>query len=415
MKTRAWIILIITATSSFTFSYLLSQSQVAVKTVTVTEAIPETFSISDEQYGEAVRDLLQYVGEWVESRRGLSLKEDVEIVVLTREWVVEHWGVGGLNLTQVRIEEAVLKSLFLVPEDFNLTEFKVRVSGYMIAGAADHTIYVVKEFFDPSNRVAAGSTLAHELMHILQGEYFSLPRPSSTDEQNAFSALVEGEAGLIGSQYLVEHGSRPHGPSPESILEPLEALWLFPYIYGEPFVGYAYERGGWGMVDALYRDPPQSTAQILHPEKCLDGWKPIRVDPPQPPGEGWSLIYQDIMGEFFIRQVLRAHLDGLSANKSAEGWKGDVLQLYERDNGYMLRWKILWENKDEAAEFSETFTRMLKSIGTERISERTWIAGHRLVELQIEDQVTLITVVYDVRSRVTEGLKAGSLALSWDG
>jgi hypothetical protein len=399
MKARAWVILIliITAASSFTFSYFLSQSQVAIKTVTVTEAIQETSSISNEQYEEAVRDLLQHVREWVESRRGLSLKENVEIVVLTREWVVEHWGIKGLNFTQVRIEEAVLKSLFLVPEDFNLTEFKVRVSGYMVAGAADHTIYVVKEFFDPSDRVAAGSTLAHELMHILQGEYFSLPRPSSTDEQNALSALVEGEANLIGSQYLVEHGGRPRGQSPEAILESLEALWLFPYIYGEPFVRYVYERGGWSMVNALYRDPPRSTAQILHPERYLDGWKPVRVDPPQPPGEGWSLVYQDVMGEFFVRQVLRAHLDGLSANKSAEGWRGDVLQLYERGNGYMLRWKILWENEGKAAEFSEAFTRLLKGVGAERIGERTWIAGNRLVELQIEGQATLITVVCDVR------------------
>jgi hypothetical protein len=388
---------ILTASISFALSYTLSQPRLITQTITITENAEVFPTISDRSYEEDVRALLQYVKGWVEYSRGLSFKRDVDVVVLTREWVVEHWGVGGLNITQVKVEEMILKSLFMVPDNFNLTDFKVRVSGYMIAGAADHTIYVVREFFNSSDMVAAGSTLAHELMHILQDEYFSLPRPGSTDERNALSALVEGEAGLIGSQYLVEHGSRPRGLSPESILEPLEALWLFPYIYGEPFVRYVYERGGWSMVDALYRDPPRSTAQILHPEKCLDGWKPIRVDPPQPPGEGWSLIYQDVMGEFFVRQVLRAHLDGLSANKSAEGWRGDVLQLYERGNGYMLKWKILWENEDKAAEFSEVFTRLLKSIGAESIGERTWIAGNRLVELQIEDQAILITVVYDVR------------------
>ena len=406
MKIRTWIILIliITAASSFTFSYLLSQSQVAAKTITVTETIlaskPETTVISDKQYEDAIHELLQYVKDWVESRRGLSLKEDVEIIVLTREWVMEHWGVGGLNITEVRIEEAVLKSLFMIPDNFNLTEFKVRVSGYMIAGAADHTIYVVKEFFDPSHKVESGSILAHELMHILQGEYFSLPRPSSTDERNALSALVEGEAGLLGSQYLLEHGVRPRGSSPESSLEPLEALWLFPYIYGEPFVRYIYERGGWSMVNTLYRDPPRSTAQILHPEKYLDGWKPIQVDPPRSPGEGWSLIYQDVMGEFFIRQVLRAHLDGFSANKSAEGWRGDVLQLYERGNSYMLRWKILWEDEKEAAEFLEAFTRLLKSIGAEKIGEMAWAAGNRLVELQAEGRVTLIIIISHARCAV---------------
>ncbi len=393
MKTRTWIILIllIAAISSFTLSYFLPHHQVITRTVT--ETVEVAPGVSDERYEEAVRELLQHVKEWVESRRGLRFKEDVEMVVLTREWVVEHWGVGGLNITQVKLEESILKSLFIIPEDFNLTDFKVRASGYMVAGAADHRIYVVKEFFNPSDKVAAGATLAHELAHILQGEYFSLPRPGSTDEKNALSALVEGEAGLVGSQYLIEHGG-PRGLSSESIFEPLEALWLFPYIHGEPFVRYVYEQSGWSMVEALYRDPPKSTAQILHPEKYLGGWKPIRVDPPPHPGECWKIILQDTMGEFFVRQVLRAHLDGLLANKSAEGWRGDVLQLYERGNGYMLRWKILWENEGEAMEFTEAFIKLLENTGARKIYEKAWIAGGRIVEFQVEGQAALITVIY---------------------
>ncbi|MEM3898128.1 MAG: hypothetical protein QXO04_05925, partial [Nitrososphaerota archaeon] len=335
MRSRAWIILalVLAASISFTFSYSLSQPKVITQTITVTERIEFSSVTPDKAYEENARALLQHVKEWVESRRGLRFKEDVRIVVLTREWVMEHWGMGGLNATQVMIEEIVLKSLFVVPEDFNLTDFKVRASGHMIAGAADHTIYAVKEFFDPSDKATSGAILAHELMHILQGEHFSIPRSSSMDEGNALMALIEGEAGLIGSQYLIEHGGGPRGPLSESALNPFEALWLFPYIYGEPFVRYFYERGGWSMIDFLHLDPPRSTAQILHPEKYLEGWSPIPVDPPPHPGDGWRLLHQDTMGEFFIRQVLRAHLDGLSANKSAEGWRGDVLQLYERDGG----------------------------------------------------------------------------------
>ena len=399
VRSKAWIILalMLAALISFTFSYSLSQPKVITQTITVTERIEVPSVTPDKAYEENAQALLQHVKEWVESRRGLRFKEDVEIVVLTREWVMEHWGVGGLNATQVMIEEIVLKSLFMVPEDFNLTDFKVRVSGHMIAGAADHTIYVVKEFFDPSDRVASGAILAHELMHILQGEYFSPSAPCLTDEGNALAALVEGEAGLVGSQYLIEHGGRPRNPLPESILDPLEALWFFPYIYGEPFVRYFYERGGWSMIDFLYLDPPRSTAQILHPEKYLEGWSPIPVDPPPHPGDGWRLLHQDTMGEFFIRQVLRVHLDGLSANKSAEGWRGDVLQLYERDGGYMLRWKILWENDDEAVEFAGAFMELLERTGAGKVSESTWIAGHRLIEIQMEDRAVLITVIYASR------------------
>lgn len=394
MKPRLWIILalILSISISFTLSYSIFQPKVATRTITITERI-EAFSASNSVYEESVQELLRHVKEWVESHRGLHFKEDVRIVILTKEWVVKYWGVGGLNVTQIMIEEIILKSLFMVPEDFNLTDFKVRASGYMIAGAADHTIYVVMEFFNPSDRIASGAILAHELMHILQGEYFSPPTPSSTDERSALAALIEGEAGLIGSQYLIEHGDRPRGPLSESSFTPIEALWLFPYIYGESFVRYFYEWGGWTMVNFLYHDPPRSTAQILHPEKYLKGWRPIQVNPPPHPGDEWKLLFQDTMGEFFIRQVLRSHLDSLLANRSAEGWQGDVLQLYKR-GGYMLRWKILWENEDEAVEFANAFMKLLENVGAGRIDERVWISGQRIIEIQIEDQVTLITVVY---------------------
>jgi hypothetical protein len=57
-----------------------------------------------------------------------------------------------------------------------------------------------------------------------------------------------------------------------------------------------------------------------------------------------------------------------------------------------LRWKILWEDEKEAAEFLEAFTRLLKSIGAEKIGEMAWAAGNRLVELQAEGRVTLIII-----------------------
>lgn len=393
-KTRAILLLALVVIASFTISYLLSSSYWApARTITITKTAEITYAAPDEEYEKAVQSLLDHVMAWVESHRGLHFREDVSIVVLTRDWVMEHWGAGGLNITQVKIEEILLKSLFIVPEDFNLTEFKVQVSGYMVAGAADHTIYVVKDFFNPSDRLSAGATLAHELTHILQGEYFELPSPTSYDERNALNALVEGDAGLVGSQYLIEHGGERRGGYSESQLKPLDALWLFPYIYGEPFVRYAYERGGWSLVDALYQDPPRSTAQVLHPEKYLGGWKPVRVDPPPPPGDGWRLILRDVLGEYFIRQVLRAHLDGLTANRSAEGWLGDILQLYERDGSYMLTWRILWESEGEAREFADSFAKLLRGVGASRLDEETWIAGSRRITFRAEGRVTTLTII----------------------
>ncbi|MEM4828257.1 MAG: hypothetical protein QW787_01110, partial [Nitrososphaerota archaeon] len=69
----------------------------------------------------------------------------------------------------------------------------------------------------------------------------------------------------------------------------------------------------------------------------------------------------------------------------------------DRDGGYMLRWKILWENDDEAVEFAGAFMELLERAGAGKVGESTWIAGHRLVEIRMEDRAVLITVIYASR------------------
>jgi len=159
-------------------------------------------------------------------------------------------------------------------------------------------------------------------------------------------------------------------------------------------VRYVYQRYGWDGVNKLYQDPPTSTAQILHPQKYLQGWRPTRVDPIPPPGDGWTLMFQDVMGEFFVRQVIRSHLDIMTANRSAEGWLGDMLQIYEKNGTYMLRWKILWEDQAEAKEFLEAFKQVLDKVGAERLDETLWSSDNKMVEIQLLDQATLLTIIY---------------------
>lgn len=362
------------------------------------EISPPTF---DEEYRRNVQELLEHVAGWVESRRGLSFKERVEVVVLTKEWVIEHWGAGFLNLTKTKLEEIILKSLFVVPRDFNLTDFKVNRAGYIVAASAGNKIYVVRELFNLDNRLRAGSVLVHELTHILQGEHFELPTPSTSDERNAFDALIEGDAGLLASRYVLEHGGLVSRLA-ENEFDPLTALWLFPYLHGEPFVRYVYEARGWDGVNELYKDPPRSTTEILHPEKYLGGWRPIKPSLTPELDGGWRLLMQDTLGEFFIRQMLRKHLPFSIANRSAEGWCGDVIQLYERDGAYKILWKIVWENPDEADEFSRAFRELLERVGADQISENSWIIESEVVVVETSDVEVLIKIMhpYMVRPEV---------------
>ena len=42
---------------------------------------------------------------------------------------------------------------------------------------------------------------------------------------------------------------------------------IFPYFRGMVFCAKLDQRGGWAAIDEVYRNPPLSTEQILHPEK----------------------------------------------------------------------------------------------------------------------------------------------------
>ena len=42
---------------------------------------------------------------------------------------------------------------------------------------------------------------------------------------------------------------------------------IFPYFKGMVFCAKIANQGGWAAIDDVYRNPPLSTEQILHPEK----------------------------------------------------------------------------------------------------------------------------------------------------
>ena len=393
---KQWAIVLLVssmALASFIGGYLIARLIIAPSTITAVETFTET---SKDRYWNAAKDLLDYVMRWVEEDRGLKFNRGVELVVLTREWVVEHWGLGYLNLTEVRIKEELYKALFMVPESYNLTRVKLGQSGCMVAASADNTIYVVKEYFDPSKRLQAGRILAHELTHILQGAYFKIPRGSFHDERQAIRAVVEGDADLVALDYFLEHGGKAKARGHEEGFDPVTSIWLFPYLYGREFVQYLRGLGGWEKVDEVYLRMPRSTAEILHPEKYVEGWEPRRVGFATEVGEDWRILLRDRLGEFFIRQMLRAHLPMKIAVKAAEGWSGDLIEYYERGDRRLLRWKIVWESGEELEEFLEAFTQLLENINAEKVAENRWRWDDRLIDLRVEDLSITLTENFEI-------------------
>jgi hypothetical protein len=141
----------------------------------------------------------------------------------------------------------------------------------------------------------------------------------------------------------------------------LRTLLTFPYADGLGFVHAWRRRHPWTEVKRLYRDPPRSTAQILHPERYLDRREdPVAVSLPDLApllGPGARRVVEDDAGEFALREVLQEFLgDGASA----AGWRGDRYALWDdAAGGPVLLAVTVWESEPAADAFAAAYRRLL--------------------------------------------------------
>ena len=196
-------------------------------------------------------------------------------------------------------------------------------------------------------------TLAHELTHALQDQYFDLDateKKQQTDGQKtAFRALVEGDAVGIEDAYVkamseadrtaYQNEDKAQGDSSGYDKAPpiLVANFTAPYTVGPPFVAALRAKGGNHGVDAALRDPPLSEAAVLNLFTYLDDNPVIPVDVPQlDPSE--RHIDDGDFGATTWFLMLARRLDVHDAIKAVDGWGGDSYVTYaEADNDVCVR------------------------------------------------------------------------------
>ena len=108
----------------------------------------------------------------------------------------------------------------------------------------------------------------------------------------------------------------------------LQAQLIFPYLGGMQFVQALKQRGrrgGWTLVDLADRvRVPDSTEQILHPEKWVAVETPVRVRLRVRLGAGWRRATAGTWGEWQTRELLGGD------DAAAAGWGGDRYELWQR-------------------------------------------------------------------------------------
>ncbi len=346
-----------------------------------------------EEYNALAEQLLSDAREEFEDIRGVSVRE-VTLEVVNQSWVVENWGVAYIDPDETRIEENIYKALFMISQDANLIDVQLEWTGMFSAAKWQGKIYVVEENFDVTNEFKTKSTFVHELTHIMQ-ETYSLPTRTTFDGAKALTSLKEGDATLMADAFkndgVVPPSAEVRIPSTSSLPESINKFNRFVYRYGVEFVKalYDYNDAGWELVNETYTNPPSTTEQIIHPEKYFASEDAQTVEAPSIIGE-WNLTKTERFGEYFIFVMLDNWLSTDEAEKSAEGWGGDIFTYYERADDFLFTWNIAWDSKDDANEFYLAFQNLMYKASAEKHNCSYWSAYGRYISIQWNENSTLI-------------------------
>jgi hypothetical protein len=239
-----------------------------------------------------------------------------------------------------------------------------------------------------TRRDATGEMLvAHELTHALQEQYFGLHSAldritDNDDAELALKAVAEGDATLVGYGYvagpldsetigtLLTHlQDMPKLLDVQSPGTPaaLRDSLIFQYSDGTRFVGEAYKRGGWNAVNALYRNPPRSTRQIIDPVLYFDHHSTpltITVGGWQRTLRGWHEVAENTYGELLLRIILTRNQSGQERATVARGWRGDRLAVLQKGGTLTVIWIVALSDDTSAAAFAYAYEGILARIAT---------------------------------------------------
>jgi hypothetical protein len=318
----------------------------------------------------------------VELVRGLEFRERVPVRVVSRESYRSNMGNRSVDPWAEQVWEAPL----LVGEDRTVAATFDAIYGGSVAGyysPGDDEIVIVSDAATPRLDTR---TLAHELVHALQDQHPELsfgPRRDTRDGRLAAAGLTEGDANRVEALYDARCGAEwdcldqpPRGAGGRS---PAFDMGVFvtvftPYAEGPGFVEALRARGGWAAVNDAYDRFPESTEQVLHPDRYpTDAPTAVRV-PDRSDGE-WDRFEQgtETLGEATLYASLWSN--GLAGEGSpyaydhpaAAGWDGDTLVPYTNGSAGGYVWRLTFDSTADAREFRDAYARMLRAKGGERV------------------------------------------------
>jgi hypothetical protein len=321
---------------------------------------------------------------------GFKIKHRVPAEIITRDKVkafLEQRIKEASTPEDIRVEELTLKKFGLVPQDFDLAKNTVDLLTEQAAAFYD---FHRKRMFitDWTASDTREPALVHELGHALADQNVNLEKfikqgQKSDDGSLARLAVMEGQASWLMAEYLARKAGQTLATSPE-LLENMaktvetgasqfpvfesEPLYLretlvFPYSQGMLFQNAVYERMKQKAFEEVFRRPPVSTQQILHPDTYFSGLEPTRPTLPQlPDAHGYKRIAEGTVGELDNAVLLKQYAGAEESKAVSPHWRGGAYALLERRSPerVVLLYAVEWDDRASAERYFRLYRQVLE-------------------------------------------------------
>jgi hypothetical protein len=310
---------------------------------------------------------------------GIPFREDVPIAFMGHDELVAYLRevlAAEYPEAQADADRRLLEAFDLLAPGTDLRSMRGRLLEDNVVGFYDERpgrrrLFAVSESeaFTPMNQIV----LAHELRHALQDQYAPLHGQLADDvgdfddRRLAWISLLEGDATLLMERLVLGRmkalglsglETLTAGDQSEAALAGLADVpgappvirdhLVMPYLVGRDLARAIETRDGAEGMRSAWGRPPDSTEQVLHPEKFFSREPPREVAPRRAPRAG-RLLSQGVFGELLLRSLLE---EG-GQTRGSEGWGGDAWQLWDVEGATLLVWTSEWDDASEAAQFEE--------------------------------------------------------------
>jgi len=273
--------------------------------------------------------------------------------------------------------------LGLVPNDFDLRTTMVDLLTEQAAAFYD---YHKKKLFllDNNSGNERRQALVHELAHALADQNFHLDKyvresGRSDDSEAARLAVMEGQASWLMMAYMSGGDTgipnfvltdrqdlltESAAESPVFAKAPfyIQVSLVFPYAEGMVFQDALYRRYGKDAFSRVFRDPPVTTHQILHPEIYAEQAAPTLPEAPKPPaGNHLRKEAEGTLGEIDLRVLLVQTVGKTDGEAAAAHLNGATYAYYETKQKHspVLAFGTNWDTPADAQRFFELYRQVL--------------------------------------------------------